>query len=139
VTPVDLVLAEDGEGDVRLALHALKSAGFASRTLVVRDGAEALQVLLDPDRVLPRLVILDLKMPKVDGLEVLQQLRATPRTSTTPVVMLSNSRQTRDIAQAYALGCNGYVVKSMDFEEYSSSMASLVRFWLDVNTLVGSQ
>jgi CheY-like chemotaxis protein len=120
---VEIPLVEDNPNDVQLTLHALKRHRLANRLHVVRDGAEALEFLFATGPYAerkradsPKLVMLDLKLPRVDGVEVLRVIRANPRTRTIPVVVLTSSREERDIAETYDLGANSYIVKPVDFE-----------------------
>ncbi len=121
----DILLVEDNLHDVELTVHALERHHVANRIQVVRDGAEALDYLFgtgayagrSPDDR-PRVILLDLKLPKVDGLEVLRRVKSDPRTKTIPVVVLTSSREERDIVESYGLGANSYIVKPVDFEQF---------------------
>lgn len=140
---VDILIVEDDPNDVKLAIYALKKGHVANAVHVARDGAEALDYLLgdaDEDggkRVLPRVVFLDIKLPKVDGLEVLRRLRSDPRTTNLPVVMVTSSHEDRDIAAGYQYRANSYVVKPIDFAQFSQAMSSLGMYWLLLNTPPG--
>jgi len=135
-----LLLVEDDPRDVKLFLHAACAFGLEPTDVaVVRDGAEALDVLTDPALRLPDLVLLDLKLPKVDGLEVLAQVRRTAVLRRLPVVMHSSSREERDIACAYDLGVNAYVVKTVDHRAYTENVGRILSFWLHANTRVPAQ
>jgi len=137
---VEILLVEDNPNDVELTLHALKKNNLSNRIEVVRDGAEALDFLFGrgayagrvPENG-PKVVLLDLKLPKVDGLEVLRQVRADPRTRTVPVVILTSSREERDIAESYDLGVNSYVTKPVDFEQFTEAVRQLGLYWLLLN------
>ncbi len=136
----EVVLVEDGPDDVAFFVHAFEKAGLAAHLRVIPDGAEALEFLLgagDPaDQTpasRPRLVILDLKLPKVDGLEVLRRLKTDARTRTIPVVILSSSQEERDLAESYFLGVNSYIVKPMDFDAFGQSVRMLAQYWLQFN------
>lgn len=136
---VEILLVEDNPDDVELTLHSLRSRHLANRIHVARDGAEALEYLLPPDgapideRLLPRLVLLDLKLPKISGLEVLAKLKANRATARIPVVMLTSSREDRDIEEAYRLGVNSYIVKPVEFENFAKAVQSLDMYWMVLN------
>ena len=123
--PVEILLVEDNPHDVELTLRALQRHNLANAVHVVRDGAEALEYIFGtgayadhgPGRA-PRVILLDLKLPKVDGLEVLRQIKSDPRTRTIPVVVMTSSREERDIVESYGLGANSYIVKPVDFEQF---------------------
>jgi len=137
---VEILLVEDNPSDVELALHALKKNNIANRIEVVRDGAEALEFIFATGAYAdrqnaehPRVILLDLKLPKVDGLEVLRQIKADPRTRAIPVVVLTSSREDRDIVESYNLGVNSYIVKPVDFEQFTESVRQLGMYWLLLN------
>jgi len=132
-----IVLVEDNASDEKLTLLALRKAGVTSPVHVVRDGSEALDYLSGDDLVAewPALILLDLNLPRVNGLEVLQRIRADERTKLLPVVILTSSRQDEDIARAYTLGANAYVRKSVDFTEFAEAVKTLAIFWLQLNEL----
>jgi len=126
-----ILLVEDNHSDEELTTRALKNSGVPVSVLVARDGEEALAQLLSHDSsVLPDLVLLDLKLPKVSGLEVLERLRAAPRTRTLPVVVLTSSTKHEDVAAAYRLGCNGYITKGVDYRHFVDSAKIAVQYWL---------
>jgi two-component system response regulator len=135
-----ILLVEDNPDDVELTLRALTKNRIATEVVVVRHGAEALDFLFatgayqgrNPD-VLPDLVLLDLKLPKVDGLEVLRRLRADPRTHLLPVVVLTLSNEEQDVREAYRLGVNSYVRKPVDFDRFNELLHHLGRYWLEFN------
>jgi two-component system, response regulator len=129
----DIVLVEDNPQDAELAMRALRSSGAAPRLRWVRDGAEAMELLVGTDGDLPRLVLLDLKIPKLDGHEVLAQLRRDARTRLLPVVILSSSGEWRDIRRAYEAGANSYVVKPVGYERFRDTLAALGDYWLGIN------
>jgi two-component system response regulator len=134
---VEILLVEDNPNDVELTLHAFRRHNLANRVHVVRDGAEAIEYLLpeieNPANAKPKVVLLDLKLPKVTGLEVLRRLKADERTRGIPVVVVTSSREDRDIVTAYGLGVNSYVVKPVDFEQFSRAMQQLGMYWLLLN------
>lgn len=130
---IEILLVEDNPGDVQLTLHALKRYGLTDRIHVVRDGAEALDFLFAPGAEVPKVVMLDLKLPRVDGIGVLRAVRADPRTRTIPVVMLTSSGEERDIAETYGLGVNSYVVKPVDFGEFTEAIRQLAMYWVLLN------
>lgn len=132
-----ILLVEDNQDDVDLALLAIESSGVRCEVEVARDGAEALELLLGqpnsrPQRLpdLPRLVILDLKMPKLSGLEVLEAMRKDLRTKYVPVVVLTSSAEERDLADAYAFGATSYIRKPIDLEDFNRVMAGICSYWL---------
>ncbi|HEV2713746.1 MAG TPA: response regulator [Terriglobales bacterium] len=140
VCEVDILLVEDNKDDAELALHALRKEHLANRIHLVRDGEEALEFLFctgdfeqrsfdNP----PRLVLLDLKLPKVDGMEVLKRLKADPRTRTIPVVILTSSKEERDLVAGYGLGANSYIQKPVDFEQFRDTVKKVGMYWLVVN------
>jgi CheY-like chemotaxis protein len=140
VDPVDILLVEDNPADVELTLRALRKANLANPIHVAADGAEALDYLFGTgkdeaksDAHHPRVVILDLKLPKVSGLEVLRRIKADPATRTIPVVVLSSSREAPDVKEAYALGVNSYIVKPVDFEKFVEAVGTLGMYWLLLN------
>jgi two-component system, response regulator len=128
-----IVLVEDNPDDEALTLRALKKQKVANDIVVLRDGAEALEYLLAPDSPQPSLVLLDLKLPKIDGLQVLKRLREEPRTELLPVVVLTSSDEDRDIIEGYRLGANSYVRKPVDFAQFSDAVAQLGLYWLVLN------
>jgi CheY-like chemotaxis protein len=134
-----ILLAEDSANDVELTLAALAEHRLANHVDVVRDGAEALDYLYCRGRYdlraagNPALVLLDLKMPKVTGLEVLQQIKADPALKTVPVVMLTSSREEGDLIRSYRLGVNAYVVKPVDFPEFMEAVRQIGGFWAVIN------
>jgi two-component system response regulator len=138
--PVAILLVEDNPDDVELALRALKENNLANHIEVVRDGAEALDFIFGTGaysgrRVenTPKVILLDLKLPKVDGLEVLRRIKGDPRTQVTPVIMLTSSREERDIVESYQLGVNSYITKPVDFEQFVEAVRHLGFYWLLLN------
>ena len=134
-----ILLAEDNANDLELTLAALQTYRVVNEVEVVRDGAEALDYLYHRGRFAgrtggpPALVVLDLKMPKVDGLEVLRQIKKDPQLRLIPVVMLTSSRQEVDLLRSYELGVNAYVVKPMEFSEFMDAVKQLGAFWAVLN------
>ena len=137
--PVEILLVEDSESDLKLALRALENAHVSNRIEVARDGEEALDFMFAQGAYAgrpnenPRLVLLDLKLPKVDGLEVLRTLKADPRTRSVPIVILTSSKEQRDIVESYDLGVNSYIVKPVDFDGFTKAVAELGLYWLLLN------
>ena len=132
----EVLLVEDNPDDLELALHAFKLNQIGDKIQVARDGAEALQLLFaaaDTESHLPRVVLLDMKLPKVDGLEVLRRLRADPRTRSLPIVMLTASAQEHDIIESYELGVNSYIVKPVEYQRFSETVGQLGLYWLALN------
>lgn len=134
-----ILLVEDSPQDIELALAALEADRLANQVVVTRDGEEALDYLhcrgayTNRDAGLPVVVLLDLKMPKVDGLEVLRQMKQDPQLRSVPVVMLTSSREEGDLLRSYALGANAYVVKPVDFQQFIDAIKSINCFWAIVN------
>jgi len=134
-----ILLVEDNSSDEALTLRALRKNNIGDDVVVVRDGAEALEYLLGrrnearDARAMPRLVLLDLNLPKIDGLEVLRRIRADQRTKLLPVVILTSSGEEQDIVQSYGLGANAYVRKPVDFIQFANAVLQLGLFWLMVN------
>ena len=137
---VELLLVEDNPQDLELALRALRKANLANRIHVARDGAEALDFIfcegLYPARRaadVPKVILLDLKLPKIDGLDVLKRIKSDPRTKTIPVVVLTSSKVQSDVVASYQLGVNAYIVKPVNFERFSEAVRDLGLFWLLLN------
>ena len=134
-----ILLVEDTPNDVELTLAALAEAHLANEVVVARDGAEALDYLHErgtfDGRISgqPAVVLLDLKLPKVDGLEVLEQVKSHTELRTIPIVMLTSSREERDLVRSYNLGVNAYVVKPVDFVEFAAALRDLGLFWAVIN------
>jgi len=137
--PGKILLVEDDLNDVELTLSALAENHLANEVLVTRDGEEALDYLYrrgayaSREEVNPIVVLLDLKLPKVDGMEVLRRVKSDPALKTIPVVMLTSSREEQDLVRSYDLGTNGYVVKPVDFHEFVEAVRELGLFWTVVN------
>jgi CheY-like chemotaxis protein len=133
-----ILLVEDNADDELLTLRALNRHNIANDVLVARDGVEALKLLFgDPDGsqtvVTPALILLDLKLPKLDGLDVLKQIRANERTALLPVVILTSSNEEQDVVSGYALGANSYVRKPVDFSQFAEAVRQLGLYWLVLN------
>ncbi|MES2736407.1 MAG: response regulator [Verrucomicrobiota bacterium] len=135
-----ILLVEDNPDDEELTLMALQKNNILNEVVVARDGVEALEYLFGDGvnsslqrRVLPTLILLDLKLPRVDGLEVLKRIRADDRTRTLPVVVLTSSREDSDLMESYALGCNSYVRKPVDFAQFVEATRQLGLYWLLLN------
>jgi CheY-like chemotaxis protein len=136
----EILLVEDSTDDVEFFLHTFEKAGLAARLHIIPNGAEALEFIFCTGRHAqrnaisrPKVIILDLKLPKVSGLEVLRRLKADLRTRTIPVVVLSSSQEERDLIESYELGVNSYIVKPMDFGEFGQSVRMLGQYWLQFN------
>jgi len=137
---VEILLIEDNPNDVELTLHALKKSHLTNNIHVVRDGEEALEFFFgnnenDPSKKIPgpKVILLDLKLPKIDGMEVLRRLKGNPATRSIPVVVLTSSNEERDIVETYSLGVNSYIVKPVDFAKFVQSMHTLGMYWLMLN------
>jgi two-component system, response regulator len=137
---LDILLVEDNQDDRDLALHALQRAKVANRIFVVSDGEEALDFLFCRGAYAersfdhpPKLVLLDLKLPKVDGMEVLKQVKSDTRTRTIPIVIMTSSKEERDLASGYNLGANSYIQKPVDFDQFRETVKSVGLYWLVIN------
>lgn len=130
-----IVLVEDNPDDEELTLRALKKNNIANQVVVLRDGAEALDFLLAPDAPMPQLVLLDLKLPRIDGLEVLRRLRAEHRTALLPIVVLTSSTEERDMVESYRRHANSYIRKPVDFEQFIEAVRQLGLYWLVLNQI----
>jgi two-component system response regulator len=132
---VEVLYAEDNPNDAELTLRALKTSGIGNRVEIARDGVEALAFLHGPEGGRPglRLILLDLKLPRVSGLEVLRRIREDVRTRMIPVVILTSSREPRDVAEAYRLGANSYTVKPVDYEKFVAAVGRIGHYWLQFN------
>lgn len=133
MTSRHILLVEDNPDHAILTQRALKKSNVANPVEMANDGQEALDLLFDTAKVLPMLILLDLKLPKVDGLEVLKRLRANERTHRIPVVILSSSDDESDRAAGYDLGCNSYIRKPVDFDQFAEAVRSLGLYWLVLN------
>jgi CheY-like chemotaxis protein len=137
---VEILIVEDNEDDAHLALRALKKYHVSNHVLWVKDGEEALDYMFFRGEYAnrkrgqnPKLILLDLKMPKVDGMEVLEEVRKHPETRSTPVVMLTSSQEERDITESYNLGVNSYIVKPVDFNKFADSIKEVGFYWVVLN------
>jgi two-component system response regulator len=137
---VDILLVEDSQDDIDLAMHALRQGKLANSIFVVRDGEEALDFLFCrgaySDRNFsqpPKLVLLDLKMPKIDGLQVLKQVKSDARTKSIPVVIMTSSKEERDLIEGYSSGVNSFIQKPVDFDQFRGTVKTLGMYWLLVN------
>lgn len=138
----DFLIVEDNPDDLELTLRALAKANVVMGIEVARDGVEALDFIFcrGPHaardiRDGPRVILLDIKLPKIDGIEVLKQVKADPRTQMIPVVMLTSSKEQKDIIESYRLGVNSYIVKPVNYEGFAIAVQNLGMFWLRVNEL----
>jgi CheY-like chemotaxis protein len=129
---IDILLVEDNPNDAELTLRALRKSDVGARLAIARDGAEALEYLFS-NRPRPKVVFLDLKLPKIDGIEVLRRVRADERTHSIPVVVLTSSQEERDISECYKLGVNSYVVKPVEFDKFYRAVGDLGTYWLVLN------
>jgi two-component system, response regulator len=136
---VEILLVEDNPLDAEMSMRALKNGGLANKLLWVKDGQQALDYLFrhgeysKREGEYPRLVLLDLKMPRVDGIEVLKAIKADERTKRIPVVVMTSSQEEKDVAQTYALGVNSYVVKPVDFNAFTDLARQAGYYWLAIN------
>ena len=138
--PIELLLVEDNPQDLELALLALREVNPAARIQVARDGAEAVEFIFCEGphafrRItdVPKVILLDLKLPKIDGLEVLKRIKGDPRTKLIPVVVLTSSREQSDVVESYELGVNSYIVKPVNFERFSDAVRNLGLYWQNLN------
>jgi len=138
---IEIILVEDNPPDVEMTLDALKERNLGNKVLVLRDGAEALDYIMknvdcrpgQADKHRPKVILLDLKLPKIDGLEVLRRIRSDGRTESVPVVILTSSDEERDRIASYELGANSYVVKPVGFEDFARAVAELGCYWVLMN------
>lgn len=137
---VEILLVEDNPGDAEMTIRALRKNNLANNLMHVKDGAQALDFIFAQgeyanrtDKNLPRIVVLDLKMPKVNGIEVLRRLKSDERTRKMPVVVLTSSKEDPDVEECYRLGVNSYVVKPVEFDEFFKAVSDLGLYWMIVN------
>ncbi|HET9486434.1 MAG TPA: response regulator [Chryseosolibacter sp.] len=132
--PVEILLIEDNPDDAGLAIHALKKSNLANNLLHLHDGEEALAYLFSGElNSLPKVILLDLKMPKVDGIEVLRKLKSDENRKLIPVVVLTSSKEDVDILESYKLGVNAYIVKPVDYDKFVKAISEIGLFWLSLN------
>ena len=130
---VEVLLVEDSMDDADLTIRTLHKHHLANNLLHVQDGEEAVEYLFNEKRKMPKVILLDLKMPKVDGLEVLRKLKSHPEKKVIPVVVLTSSNEERDIVESYKLGVNAYIVKPVDFDKFVKAIGEIGLFWLVLN------
>jgi two-component system response regulator len=137
---MDILLVEDNPEDVEITLRAFRKHKFSGNIRVVRDGEEAMEYLFgkegDAEKLScsnTRLILLDLKLPKVDGIEILQRCKIDPRTKHIPVVVLTASKEERDLTETYNLGVNSYIVKPVDFSQFTEAVRQLALYWIELN------
>jgi two-component system, response regulator len=137
---IEILLVEDNPDDIKLALHAFEANNFANSIHVIRDGAEALEFIFCTKRYAdrriengPKVILLDLKLPLVDGLEILRRIKSDPRTQTIPVVIMTSSKEESDLVESYKLGVNSYIVKPVDFDQFTEVVKKMGYYWLLIN------
>jgi len=140
IKEVEILLVEDNPTDAELCIRALKKSNLANKLVWVKDGAEALDFIFAKGAycgrnglTVPKVILLDLRLPKVDGMEVLRQIKADQRTRTIPVVVLTSSKEDRDVAQSYQLGVNSFISKPVEFDEFAKTVSELGLYWLLMN------
>ena len=134
---IEILLAEDNSADAEMTLRALKRNNLANRVRWVKDGQEAIDYLFGERTQPPKLVLLDIKMPKVDGIEVLRRLKADPATQRIPVVVMTSSNEDRDVVESYRLGVNSYIVKPVQFDAFMETVAKIGLYWVLTNRAPG--
>jgi CheY-like chemotaxis protein len=137
---IDILLVEDSPDDAELAIHTLRREHLANQIYIARDGEEALEFLFCRGMFAsrsfehpPKLMLLDLKLPKVDGIEVLRQVKGDPRTRTIPTVIMTSSKEERDLVNSYNLGANSYIQKPVDFDQFRQTVKSVGLYWMVIN------
>src|SRR5882757_9430049 len=137
---IEILLVEDDRNDLDMTLRALRKANLANRIQIARDGAEALEFIFcegsHAGRKIengPKVILLDLKLPKIDGMEVLKRVKSNPRTKMIPIVILTSSKEQKDVIESYHLGVNSYIVKPVNFERFAASVQDLGMYWLLLN------
>ncbi|MBI5163439.1 MAG: response regulator [Magnetospirillum sp.] len=133
MTLLPILLVEDNPDDEKLTIRALQKHNIQNDVVVARDGPEALDHLFGPQAITPAIVLLDLKLPKIDGIEILRRIRADPKTRLTPVVVLTSSREEQDLIASYELGANSYIRKPVDFVQFTEAVRHLGLYWLIIN------
>jgi CheY-like chemotaxis protein len=136
----EILLVEDSQDDLDMTLRALRKANMANHIQIARDGAEALEFIFcegahagRKNENIPKLILLDLKLPKIDGMEVLKRIKGDPRTKMIPVVVLTSSKEQKDVIESYDFGGNSYIVKPVDFESFAATVKNLGMYWLLLN------
>lgn len=129
----EILLVEDNPNDAELAIRALKKNNLANNLIHLEDGREALDYLYDENNEMPKLILMDVKMPRIDGIEVLRRLKSDDKKKIIPVVMLTSSKEDKDIIEAYNLGVNAYIVKPVDFDQFVKAVTEVGLFWLILN------
>jgi two-component system response regulator len=131
---IDIILVEDNPDDAKLSIRALKKGNLANNLLHLWDGEEAIQYLnQNKQNNLPKLILLDLKMPKIDGIELIQYLKNDDLLKTIPIVVLTSSKENKDIQKAYELGANAYIIKPVEFEKFARAVSEIGVFWMIIN------
>ena len=140
IKALDILLVEDNETDAELCMRALKKHNLANDVVWVKDGAEALDFIFRtgpyagvPNHVRPKVILLDLRLPKVDGIEVLRRLKSDEKTRQIPVAVLTSSKEDRDLKECYRLGVNSYIAKPVEFDQFADTIAKLGLYWLVIN------
>jgi CheY-like chemotaxis protein len=140
IKALDILLVEDNATDAELCIRALKKRNLANNLVWVKDGAEALDFIFRtgsyaaiPNGVRPKVILLDLRLPKVDGIEVLRRLKADEKTRTIPIAVLTSSKEDRDLKECYQLGVNSYIAKPVEFDQFADTIAKLGLYWLVIN------
>ena len=137
--PVEILVVEDNPDDLEMIIHALNSVNIINHIVIARDGVEALDLLfcrntsISQQLTNPGVILLDVKLPKLDGLEVLRQIKADPTTQALPVVILTSSQEQRDIVESYKLGANSYIVKPVEFSQFLAAIKHLGFYWMLLN------
>lgn len=129
----EILLVEDNPNDAELAIRALKKNNLANNLVHLEDGQEALDYLYNENNGMPKLILMDVKMPRVDGIEVLRRLKSDEKRKIIPIVMLTSSKEDKDIIDAYNLGVNAYIVKPVDFDQFVKAVTQLGFFWMILN------
>lgn len=137
---VEILVIEDNQNDAEMALRALKQNKLTNKVLVVNDGEHALDYIFAKGKsagraknALPKIILLDLKLPRIDGLQVLKEIKNNPETKVIPVIMLTSSKEEKDIIQSYQLGVNSYIIKPVDFDKFVDAIRDLGMYWLLLN------
>lgn len=139
MAPVEILIVEDNSSELELTLYALKKYHIANHIVVLRDGAEAIEYLFDknetplPPEKVPKLILLDLKLPKVNGIEVLRRIKTSAQIASIPIVVLTSSRQDQDLEECYRLGVNSYLVKPVNFEQFTEAIRQVGIYWVLLN------